>query len=92
MSGEKQADGTTELESGWLSWLASIMPPKSRLSLLKFARQDAEDVADVLQKYCNFTLVNDKPFLEEQATSTAIKATILDLLEQVEANDFFFLF
>jgi hypothetical protein len=54
---------------------------------LKYAAQDASDIAQVLQDACGFELFRS-PLLEEQATTENLRQAVLDLADELNDHDF----
>jgi uncharacterized caspase-like protein len=54
---------------------------------LKYAVQDASDMAEVLQGNCGFELFRP-PLLEEQATTESVRQAVLDLADELNDHDF----
>jgi uncharacterized caspase-like protein len=62
-------------------------PPVPGRAALKYAAQDASDMAQVLQDACGFELFRP-PLLEEQATTERVRQSILDLADELNDGDF----
>src|SRR5947209_5861709 len=61
--------------------------PSSDHPTLRHAVADANAMAEVLEQWCNFELL-EKPLVNEYATSANIKRAILDIKRNRNDNDF----